>query len=92
MGKPLLLTIVLLVLAFAPLPQKTAEVRVASKKFTESVILGEMLRGLSESTGRNTVHLQELGLGDLAVVSRGGIIGCRISRPVSRSRWFAVAG
>ena len=61
MGKPLLLTIVLLVLAFAPLPQKTAEVRVASKKFTESVILGEMLRGLSESTGRNTVHLQELG-------------------------------
>ncbi|MCR9198972.1 MAG: ABC transporter permease subunit [Planctomycetaceae bacterium] len=62
MAKPLLITVLLLIAAFAPLPRgDDAAVRVASKKFTESVILGEMLRGLSASTGLSTEHLRELG-------------------------------
>lgn len=41
---------------------KTAEVVVGSKKFTESVILGEILRGLAESeSGASVVHRDQLG-------------------------------
>lgn len=36
-------------------------VKIGSKKFTESVILGEMIANLIESNGMKTTHLRELG-------------------------------
>ena len=38
-----------------------SEVRIGSKKFTESVILGELVARLTESTGAHAVHEDELG-------------------------------
>lgn len=61
MWKQALVVLILVVLAVVPLTGKTTGLVVASKKFTESVILGEMLRGLSQSQGIQTRHLQELG-------------------------------
>ena len=37
------------------------EVKVGSKKFTESVILGELVTRLTESAGAQAVHEKELG-------------------------------
>ena len=37
------------------------EVKVGSKKFTESVILGELVARLTESTGAHAIHEKELG-------------------------------
>lgn len=51
----------LLLAGLAPLPQSTAQVRVGSKKFTESVILGEMLRLVIEDAGFKAVHYREFG-------------------------------
>jgi osmoprotectant transport system permease protein len=51
----------LLAAGLAPLPRRAVEVRVASKKFTESVILGDMLEILGESRGIDVVHYRELG-------------------------------
>ena len=51
----------LLVVGVAPLPQSSAQLRVGSKKFTESIILGEMLRLLAEEDGIKTVHYREFG-------------------------------
>ncbi|MFL5346145.1 MAG: glycine betaine ABC transporter substrate-binding protein [Hyalangium sp.] len=46
----------------APEPVDTApEVRVGSKKFTESVILGEMVVRLARASGARAVHRRELG-------------------------------
>jgi osmoprotectant transport system permease protein len=42
-------------------PQATPEVRVGSKKFTESVILGELVAQLARSSGARAVHRRELG-------------------------------
>jgi osmoprotectant transport system permease protein len=56
-----LLILVCLVVALVPLQKKPASLRVGSKKFTESVILGEMLRLLAESKGIQVTHLSELG-------------------------------
>ena len=56
-----LLTLVLLVVGLTPLPQPSVDLRVASKKFTESVILGDMLQLLAESRGLNVAHYRELG-------------------------------
>jgi osmoprotectant transport system permease protein len=39
----------------------TPQVRVGSKKFTESVILGELVVGLARASGANAVHRRELG-------------------------------
>ncbi len=41
--------------------EPAAEVRVGSKKFTESVILGEMVVRLARSSGARAVHRRELG-------------------------------
>ena len=41
--------------------QGPSAVRVGSKAFTESVILGELLKHLSEEAGASTQHLAELG-------------------------------
>lgn len=45
--------------ACAPAPQD--QVRIGSKKFTESVVLGELATQLARSTGANAVHRRELG-------------------------------
>ena len=39
----------------------TAEIKIGSKKFTESVILGEIVTHLIKSTGEQPVYLRELG-------------------------------
>lgn len=61
MTRWILLTLLLLAAMLTPFSCRKAEVKVASKKFTESVILGEMLKGLSKNEGRVTVHSQQLG-------------------------------
>lgn len=53
--------IFLLILAFVPLSCELDAIRVGSKKFTESVILGEVATQLGKSTGKQVVHQQELG-------------------------------
>jgi osmoprotectant transport system permease protein len=55
------LTLVLLVAGLAPLPRRAVQVRLGSKKFTESVILGEMLRLLAEDAGLDASHYREFG-------------------------------
>lgn len=52
---------VLLVLAFAPMSLQSDVLRVGSKKFTESVILGECMRLLIRDTGVDAAHYRELG-------------------------------
>ena len=51
----------LLLVAFVPLSFQTAPIHVGSKKFTESVVLGEMIRWLSIDGGADAVHYRELG-------------------------------
>jgi osmoprotectant transport system permease protein len=55
------LAIVLLAIGLAPLPRRGVAVRIGSKKFTESVILGEMLRLLVEEQGLEAAHYREFG-------------------------------
>ena len=57
----LLIAALLLAVAFTPLSCERADVRIASKKFTESVILGEILTFLARDAGKSTVHRRELG-------------------------------
>jgi osmoprotectant transport system permease protein len=57
----LLLLLVLAACGGAPSAEGTPEVRVGSKKFTESVILGDMVAQLARSTGARAVHRRELG-------------------------------
>ncbi|MEE2934767.1 MAG: glycine betaine ABC transporter substrate-binding protein [Planctomycetota bacterium] len=52
---------VLVLLAFAPLSMRSAGIRIGSKKFTESVVLGEMINILCADTGIDSVHYRELG-------------------------------
>jgi len=59
--KLLLLASLLLVVGLVPLPRRSVDVRVASKKFTESVTLGAMLKLLAESQEIEAVHYRELG-------------------------------
>lgn len=56
-----LLAATLLVAGLVPTPQSTVQVRIGSKKFTESVILGEALRLLAEHEGLTAIHYQEFG-------------------------------
>jgi osmoprotectant transport system permease protein len=55
------LTLVLLIAGLAPLPHRSVQLRVGSKKFTESVILGEMMRLLAEDAGLTVAHYREFG-------------------------------
>jgi osmoprotectant transport system permease protein len=59
--KTLLLAAGVALLLFIPLRPPRADLRIGSKKFTESVILGEMLTHLSQSADVDTIHLSELG-------------------------------
>ena len=53
--------ILLLALAFTPFSYEEAGIKVGSKKFTESVILGEIVRLLAEEGSPSVLHYQELG-------------------------------
>ncbi|MBI2823332.1 MAG: ABC transporter permease subunit [Planctomycetia bacterium] len=53
--------VVLLAAGLIPLPRRAVQVRIGSKKFTESVILGEMLRLLVEDAGLEAAHYREFG-------------------------------
>lgn len=55
------LVLVLLIAGLAPAPRRAVQVRIGSKKFTESVILGEMLRLLAEQAGLQAAHYREFG-------------------------------
>ncbi len=55
------LGLILLVAGFVPLSHHAAQIRIGSKKFTESVILGEMLRILAEESKLDVVHYREFG-------------------------------
>src|SRR4029077_3011568 len=59
--KLVVLTLVLLIAGLAPLPQRAAQLRLGEKKFTESVILGEMMRLLAEDAGLEAAHYREFG-------------------------------
>ena len=56
-----LLLMGLVVLAVIPTSFRQSGVKVGSKKFTESIILGEMIAGVVRSTGATATHYQELG-------------------------------
>lgn len=61
MKRPItLLTAIAVVAAFAA-PAGAAPVQIGSKKFTESVLLGEMLRQLVAASGHAVRHRRELG-------------------------------
>lgn len=51
----------LLVVAFAPTSFESDAVRIGSKKFTESVVLGECARAMAAGTGTPVTHFRELG-------------------------------
>ncbi len=59
-GFPLFL-LVLVVIGFVPLAGRTEGLRVGSKKFTESVVLGEIATLLARSAGVELTHQRELG-------------------------------
>lgn len=59
--KVIALGMVLLVAGLAPLPHRSVELRVGSKKFTESVILGEIMRLLAQDAGLTVAHYREFG-------------------------------
>ena len=61
MRRGLALLAALLVLAFTPLSCERHSVRVGSKSFTESVILGELAKTLAQSTDVNALHYQQIG-------------------------------
>lgn len=58
-----LLAAALLALAFAPLTPGDSDdaVKIGSKKFTESILLGDMVKLLAEDAGAEVTHYQELG-------------------------------
>lgn len=59
--KLIAVALALLIAGLAPLPQRSFQLRVGSKKFTESVILGEMMRLLTEEAGLKVAHYREFG-------------------------------
>ena len=56
-----LFLLVLTGLAAAPTPSRETGIKIGSKKFTENVIVGEMVAGAIRSAGVRTTHYQELG-------------------------------
>ncbi|MEZ6141320.1 MAG: glycine betaine ABC transporter substrate-binding protein [Zavarzinella sp.] len=59
--KMALCVVVLGMLAFVPIQRQNAQIQIGSKKFTESVILGEILTILGQQQKISTLHLKELG-------------------------------
>ena len=58
----LLLAAILTMIAASSMAERVPEeVRIGSKKFTESVILADLATGLAASTGATVLHRQELG-------------------------------
>jgi osmoprotectant transport system permease protein len=55
------IVVVLLLVAFVPFSIQSSGLKVGSKKFTESVILGEVLTHVSRDAGLPATHYQELG-------------------------------
>lgn len=55
------IALALLALVFVPLQSQRKGMRVGSKKFTESVILGEVASDLARSAGVEVTHYRELG-------------------------------
>ena len=53
--------ILMLAVAFTPFSFEEAGIKIGSKKFTESVILGEIVRLLAEDDSPSVLHYQELG-------------------------------
>lgn len=53
--------LVLLVAGLAPIPRRSVQVRIGSKNFTESVVLGEMLRLLAAEEGLEAAHYRAFG-------------------------------
>ncbi len=53
--------LLLLAVGLVPLPRREVQVRIGSKKFTESVILGEALRLLAAEAGLDAMHYREFG-------------------------------
>jgi len=60
-GRTLLLALTVLAAALVPLSEDHDGPRVGSKKFTENVILGEIVAALSNSRDVEAVHARELG-------------------------------
>lgn len=60
-GKLIAIAAILLVVGLMPTSRKQSQVRIGSKKFTESVILGEMLRLLVDDAGLGATHYREFG-------------------------------
>ncbi|MFV1969118.1 MAG: glycine betaine ABC transporter substrate-binding protein, partial [Pirellulaceae bacterium] len=61
MTRVIVIVLMLLAVAFTPLSSRPVEIKIGSKKFTESVILGEMLKLLAEDAQGSTTHYRELG-------------------------------
>jgi osmoprotectant transport system permease protein len=53
--------LLLLAVAFTPLSCRSTGIKVGSKKFTESVVLGEMIKSLAEDAKVPVTHYRELG-------------------------------
>ncbi|REK37968.1 MAG: ABC transporter permease subunit [Planctomycetota bacterium] len=51
----------LLCVAYVPLSCEQADLRIGSKKFTESVILGEVVAHLARDAGAEPLHFREIG-------------------------------
>ena len=56
-----LIGLIMILLAAVPRGSSLRGIRVGSKQFTESVILGEMLVQLVRSEGEEATHLSEIG-------------------------------
>jgi len=57
----IVIVVALLAAIVTPLSCGRPDLRIASKAFTESVVLGEILAGLARSEGRTAIHFQQLG-------------------------------
>ncbi|XZE53261.1 glycine betaine ABC transporter substrate-binding protein [Planctomycetaceae bacterium SH139] len=56
-----LAAMLILVVAWFPLGRSTVDIQIGSKKFTESVVLGEILQQLARATDLRADHYRELG-------------------------------
>lgn len=71
--KWLTVLILLLVIGFAPTSCRKHDLRIGSKKFTESIILGEMVRLDAQSNGIEAIHYRDLG--GTQIVYKGLVAG-----------------
>ncbi len=56
-----ILLIILVILAVMPLSYQAPGIKIGSKKFTESVVLGELISGLAREAQNQPLHYRELG-------------------------------